>query len=317
MKTKNFVLTGMAILTLALSSGTAAGAKPKTAELTTAKEFFAFHAKADEELKNWSGDFTMVMSVASGKVQFSGNIRAKGDLARFHIQVDVMGRTTTFEQVLDAQGIMWVEMELPGMLGQQKLVLKGDAETGEEKMQRIMDMPGDIGPMGGSSMATNPSEQVKEAQEQCEFTLKGTTDLDGEEVYVLEGVIREEAKKALLEGFQSDLDYSNLEQRIGFPAERMTIKGGMEDGHAREITVLSSKDVTFMTMTMKVGRPKMSLRRVEACPKGERQSPAHGHMLKHQKKRICIVLYPIHTGGSRLPQFARLACSLRLIEKYV
>ena len=48
MKTKNFVLTGMAILTLALSSGTAAGAKPETAELTTAKEFFAFHAKADE-----------------------------------------------------------------------------------------------------------------------------------------------------------------------------------------------------------------------------------------------------------------------------
>ena len=189
----------------------------------------------------------MVMSVASGKVQFSGNIRAKGDLARFHIQVDVMGRTMTFEQVLDAQGIMWVEMELPGMLGQQKLVLRGDAETGEEKMQRVMDMPGDIGPLGGSSMATNPSEQVKEAQEQSEFTLKGTTDLDGEEVYVLEGVIREEAKKALLEGFQSDLDYSNLEQRIGFPAERMTIKGGMEDGHAREITVLSSKDVTFMT----------------------------------------------------------------------
>ena len=125
MKTKNFVLTGMAILTLALSSGTAAGAKPKTAELTTAKEFFAFHAKADEELKNWSGDFTMVMSVASGKVQFSGNIRAKGDLARFHIQVDVMGRTMTFELVLDSQGSMWVEMERPGMPGQQKLVLKG------------------------------------------------------------------------------------------------------------------------------------------------------------------------------------------------
>jgi len=63
------------------------------------------------------------------------------------------------------------------------------------------------------------------------------------------------------------------------------------------------------TMTMKMGHANMSLRRVEACPKGERQSPAHGHMLKHQKKRISILTL---SHSRRM-----VACSLRLIEKYV
>ncbi len=120
-------------------------------------------------------DMDMVMSMMGQKTNLAAKLKMHKDGKRFVMdsKVSVMGQEIPSHAISDGE-TFWNEIELPG--GRGKMIQKWSLSTLEK--------------LGGGA-SSNPLDQVKQLRERFDFTDVQEGSIDGEDVHILAGKIRE------------------------------------------------------------------------------------------------------------------------------
>lgn len=151
-------------------------AAPKTAD-----EVLEFTAQKMAACKAWSADYRQSMEMMGAKMNMNGTLQFKQPgLMRMGLDMLMMGMTNHMLMVQGGDKVMWQEMNMMG----QKQIMKMD-------MTKIPTNS----PMASNTMAaSNPQEQVKRFREIYDYTLAGEDSVNGQPVFILEGVLKKDAK---------------------------------------------------------------------------------------------------------------------------
>ena len=147
--------------------------------LKTAKEIMDFSAAKTANYKTWTADYSQTMNRGAGQVQMSGRMIHKqpGKMwmqAEMPVMVGQQGKMTMF---LGEDGILWQIMDM----GRQRQVFKIDVNrvTSNATAQTGVS----VDPLA----KTDPSRQWETSKQIFDFTVAQSRVFDGQPVYVMEG----------------------------------------------------------------------------------------------------------------------------------
>lgn len=168
----------VAVMLGTLAAGTATGGEAKSA-----REIWEFVAEKAQTHKTMSADMKQSMSMMGTDMVMTSKVQhKKPNQVRIEMAIPIMGRESKMLLVTGADGIMWQEMSMAG----QRQVMKIDTTQAKGGDGQKLDLNGKI----------DPSEQWKETANVMDFTVLPEEEIDGQPVYVLDGVWNAEADKA-------------------------------------------------------------------------------------------------------------------------
>ena len=177
---KTFCIRPLSLVLIALLSG--AAALRAADALTTADDVTLFTSEKMTTYKTWSADYRQSMDMMGTKMNMNGKMSFQQPSSmRMSADIFVMGTTNQMLIVQGPNKIMWQETHTMG----QHQVLKTD-------LNKIPTNSPAAGAMSDQMMT--PQEQWKKSRKMCDYTLVGAETLNGQPVYVLEGVIKKDAK---------------------------------------------------------------------------------------------------------------------------
>jgi outer membrane lipoprotein-sorting protein len=168
----------VAVMLGTLAAGTATGGEAKSA-----REIWEFVAEKAQTHKTMSADMKQSMSMMGTDMVMTSKVQhKKPNQVRIEMAIPIMGKESKMLLVTGADGIMWQEMSMAG----QRQVMKIDTTQAKGGDGQKLDLNGKI----------DPSEQWKETANVMDFTVLPEEEIDGQPVYVLDGVWNAEADKA-------------------------------------------------------------------------------------------------------------------------
>jgi len=229
---KTFRIRSLSLMLIALLSGAVAlraADAPKTAD-----EVVLFAGEKMATYKTWSADYRQSMNMMGMAMNMNGKISFQQPTAmRMAIEMIMMGSTNQMLMVQGADKIMWQEMHVMG----QNQIMKMDLNKIPTNSPMAAAM---------SAQMSNPQEQWKKSREMYDFTLVGAETVSGQPVYVLEGVMKKDAK--LPAGQQAE-----MMKMMG--KTRMCI--GKNDGFFYKMEQFDKENATIV-MTMEFSNIKLN-----------------------------------------------------------
>ncbi len=154
------------------------------ATLTNADQVLAFSTEQCSGYKTFATDMSQSMNMMGSTVAINGHMTYKEpNLMRCEFDMPMFGQSQKMVMVMGADKIMWQEMNI----GTEKRVMKMDFRSISNNATGNAALADSIGKM-------DPRRQLEAAKEKYNFKLVGTTKVDSQDVYILEGTLRPEAR---------------------------------------------------------------------------------------------------------------------------
>jgi len=197
---------------------------------TNAQQVLNFSSEKSNGYKTFSADTTQTMNMLGTAMKVNARMVFKQPaMMRVESDMPMMGQAQKGLMVLGADKVLWQEMNI----GSLKRVMKMDfhgVPTNSAAGIAMLD----------SARNMDPKCQLEAAQQKYNFTLTGTTKLDGQDVYLLEGTLRPDAKLSPQE--------AGLADYMG--TEKMYI--GRQDGFPHRVEIFDKSGTNlFMSMDLR------------------------------------------------------------------
>lgn len=233
-----FLCRSVFLLTLILSIPTVVAADPSNFEEAKA-EIEALQA----DIESYKADVEYNMNMGAIQMNFAGTVVGKNALSRSEMDMDMMGQSMKMVSIMDADGIVWTEMNMMGHVQVMKMDM---SKLGE--MAGDMGMPG-IPVFGTQTGSPDPRKLVEQFEAMYDLEYAGTDTADGHEVYVIGGGLSQNVREQL-ESLNGDgeeenfpmMDFTNMMDSV-----RLTFS--TEDGFPRQLRILGSDGTVFMEQT--------------------------------------------------------------------
>ena len=215
----------LAVILAAAIARTSAAVEP-----TNADQVLTFSITKTSGYNAFSTDVTQTMNMLGAAMKINGHMIFKQPtLMRYELDMPMMGQTQKMLMVLGADKVMWQEMNI----GELKRVMKFDYQKNSTNSP--------IGAQLRDALENvDPKRQLEAAREKYNFKLAGTTKVDGQAVYILEGRLRANARLNPQE--TAFADYMGM--------NRMYI--GQQDGFMHRMEVFDKSGTNlFMSMETK------------------------------------------------------------------
>lgn len=214
----------------------------------TADQVMADIATKSKKLKTYSGDMVTSMNMGALLMDVTGTIKGKDKLLNATTTMDMMQQKIAMTMVRDASNIMWIDMDMMGMKQVMKMDMAKMAEM-QEQMPAMMPGMGGMGGMGG--MQGDPRDMLDEMKKSMDLTYIGKEDLEGESVYVIEGVLKEEIMKEMESEMADNPAAAMGIDLAGMMGGKSKAKFGVADGFLRSIEMADTAGTVWMTQTYK------------------------------------------------------------------
>jgi outer membrane lipoprotein-sorting protein len=165
---------------LVITSATLVGAQ----ELKTSQEMMDFASSKMATYKTWSADYSQSMSVLGNQMTLKGQVVQKPP-HRVWMQLDMpaMGQQGQMTMIMGPDGIMWQVVQM----GQRRQIMKMD-------MNKLSaEAAAKAGMKGNPLDQFDPGKQLETTRTMCDFSPVAARDVDGQPMYVLDGVWKQAA----------------------------------------------------------------------------------------------------------------------------
>jgi len=179
------------LVAVVLLSSVSFAAETTDKELTPEK-ILEFVKKERADVKSLTATMSMITYVMNNETATKGKIFLKGeDNFRLEGKISAMGGIMNYDTLMISDGkIFWQVMIAPD--GKPRQVMKFSAEM-------FKDMPGaeGLGGLFSQQTGSDPFETAEKTSESFDLKYTGKRELNGEEVYIIEGTIKEETASRL------------------------------------------------------------------------------------------------------------------------
>lgn len=168
--------TGLFVITFA----TFAGAQG----LKTSQEIMDFAASKMTAYHTWSADYSQNVNMLGKPVVINGQVVQKPPhRVWMQLAMPIMGQTSQMTMIMGQDGIMWQVVQI----GAQQQIMKMDVnKVGGDAMTQA-------GVKGNPLDQFDPGKQLETTREVCDFSLVTGKEIEGQPMYVLDGVWKQGA----------------------------------------------------------------------------------------------------------------------------
>ena len=197
-------------------------------ELKTAHDILEFSTAKMDSYKTWTADYTQNLNILGTAMTIGGRIAEKLPHEMWmQLDMPMMGQKGQMTIILGADGIMWQIMQL----GPRPQIMKTDMN---EVLSNAASATGaKINPFD----QMNPTKQWGSSREMYDFKVVSAKETDGQQVYVLEGLV----KPSAITNQQMAAEAAKM--------GKMRVSIGREDGFVRRME-LYDKSLTNLVTAM-------------------------------------------------------------------
>ena len=215
-----------------------AAASARAAEPQTIEEVIAAVGQATASIETWSADTEMTMDMGGMTMTMTGTMQGKGGQLISEANLDMLGQVMKTRSILDADGILWTEMDVMGRKQVTKMDMNTLKELGEEMLG--FSMPGiDL----SSGNAQDPTRILEAFGESYDLEFAGIETFDDLKVYVIMGSMKE--------GLVDDEAAPEVMAQMIEMMARVKLLIGAEDGFVRSMHMLGPDDSLVMSTIYK------------------------------------------------------------------